>query len=116
MSGVSWQRRLEDEEELLGEMMSRSEWKVCAKSWRKEGVPDCSVESILVQFSLAFCWSDETLSCCQSEKLLWFCGCVWASSHFSGVGELDQTRWLPAKRNCVMSLEKPINKVLNLRR
>ena len=90
MSGVSWQRRLEEEEELLGEMMRRrrrSEWKVFAKSWRKEGITDCSVESISVPSSPDSCWSDETLLCCQSEL---GCGCILLTLQWTWkVGSLD---------------------------
>lgn len=47
MSRVSWQRRLEEEEEQVLEevMMRRSEWKVFAHSWEEA---DFTVESILV--------------------------------------------------------------------
>lgn len=46
MSRVSWQRRLEEEEEqVLEEVMRRSEWKVFAHSWEEA---DFTVESILV--------------------------------------------------------------------
>lgn len=76
---VSWQRRLEEEEEMLGEMrrrmMRRSEWKVFAHSWKEEGIADCAVESISVQSSGAFYWSDETLSRCQGGKLKIHVGC-----------------------------------------
>lgn len=45
MSRVSWQRRLEEEEQVLEEVMRRSEWKVFAHSWEEA---DFTVESILV--------------------------------------------------------------------
>lgn len=44
MSGVSWQRRLE-EEEVLEEVLRRSQWKVAAHGWEEERF---TVESILV--------------------------------------------------------------------
>lgn len=54
MSRVSWQRRLEEEEEeVLEEVMRRSEWKVFTHSWEEDGEEeeeanaDFTVESIL---------------------------------------------------------------------
>lgn len=51
MSRVSWQRRLE-EEEVLEEVMRRSEWKVFTHSWEEEeeveAHADFTVESISV--------------------------------------------------------------------
>lgn len=54
MSGISWQRKLE-EEEVLEEVMRRSEWKVLAHSWEEEEEDaDFAVESNLV-------WSAQAL-------------------------------------------------------
>lgn len=55
MSRISWQRRLEvEEEEVLGEVMRRSEWKVFTH-WEEEEEADAdfTVESIFGQALLA---------------------------------------------------------------
>lgn len=49
MSRISWQRRLEEEEEVLEDVMRKSKWKVVTHSWEEEEADaDFTVESISV--------------------------------------------------------------------
>lgn len=51
MYRVSWQRRLEEEEEVLEDVLRRSKWKVFTHSWEEEeeeADADFTVESISV--------------------------------------------------------------------
>jgi len=53
MYRISWQRRLEEEEEVLEEVMRRSEWKVMTRCWEDEEEEDLPVESSSVCFRVS---------------------------------------------------------------